>query len=135
MPFPQTKDPNNPTDLMGRPLDVGDYVAWGISRGSSGVAMSVGRIERINFTRPKIEYDWEGKPYEGSKNEPCCPPHAKRYTVAIKPLSTTSYYHSAKVYDPSRPVGERFQKNPEGIKTVTIQKVENLVKVELPDGE
>ncbi len=131
--FPKNKDPNNPTDLFDRPIDVGDYIAWPTQSGSSAATITVGRIVRINFTKPRIKYRHDGEPYEAyGEYSKACPPDAKRYTVTAQPIKYTGYYNDTE-YDPDAPEGQKIVKVP--VKLSTIQNVANLVKVDLPDGE
>lgn len=47
--FPQDKDPQSPTDILGKPLEEGDQIAW-----ASGKRLRIGTVERIRFKRRLI---------------------------------------------------------------------------------
>lgn len=111
------KDPTNPTDILDRPIQAGDYVAYPAMAGRSA-RMTVGQITSINFKIPKMGVRYDGTPYETSEfvNAPTGLEHtAKKYTVSIQPIVSTSYYWTAK--DGKKP------------KPVTIQNVENILLV------
>lgn len=109
----RSKDPNNPTDLLGRSIEVGDFVAFPTLSGRSAVT-TVGRIDKINF-KAKVpgKYNTWMDVGQGS---------AEKYTVRIQPMVSTGYYWSGEsTGEPPRPV--------------TIQKVENIVKLDVDDVE
>lgn len=121
--FPKNKDAKNPTDLLDRPIQEGDYVVWPTSAGRA-VGISVGVIEKINFK------SGDGK----------CPQHAATsYTVRVKPLKAGAKYHYTRQeeYVPAGFLGKDgkrhyFRDIGAGVKPVTVQKVNNIVKLETP---
>lgn len=109
MPYKFPRDPQNPADLIGRPITVGDYVVYPV--GSSSPGMTVGRIIEFKFKRPANPtatwyHDWIDCPQD----------QAVKYTVRIKPLVSQGGYY--------------WRKDEEGVRPVTVQKVENLVRVD-----
>jgi hypothetical protein len=106
------KDPSNPTDILDRPIAAGDYVAFPTMSGRSA-RLTVGQITKINYNR---EIKIPGR--YGTQKAPCAPQVAEWYTVQIQPMVTTSYYWTG------RHEGE-------APRPVTIQKVENIIKLEL----
>lgn len=61
-------DPQNPSDLLGRPIAAGDIVAWGTNYGHSA-AIAVCKIARIRFTK-SVNYknkevpQWQADDYQ-----------------------------------------------------------------------
>jgi hypothetical protein len=51
-------DPQNPTDLLGRPIHEGNIVAWGTTFGKSA-ALCIAVIEQIRFTREDPTSSWK----------------------------------------------------------------------------
>ena|SRR5688572_12969551 len=100
-----TNDPKNPTDLLGRPIAVGDLVAAAVMSYKAS-SMLVGKIEKINFKRrdPTQKY--------GRSFIPCPQQQAEKYTLVIEVFQTSAY--------------RRDQR------TATLQNVDNLVKLETP---
>lgn len=97
-----THDPMNPTDLMDRPIHVGDIVAWGTTYGRSP-AVAVARIKKIRFVKNACsDTGWKRREV---------PQHlADDYTLQLEIIRSTGYVHGNK------------------IKTVLI--VKNIVKLE-----
>lgn len=101
-------------DLLGKPLSVGDTVAYPAVVGRSA-KMTVGTIEDIK-TYKETRVQWRGNaPRPGERGE------TERYEVelwkaVIQPLHWTGNYWSAHSDKPAR--------------KVTITRTENLVKVE-----
>lgn len=74
-------DPRNPTDLLDRPIAVGDIVAWGTTYGRSA-ALAVCRIEKIRFVKnPCAETGWKRR--EVPQHE------ADDYTLLLDVIKTT----------------------------------------------
>ena len=100
-------DPQNPTDLMGRPIAPGDTVVWGTTYGRSA-AVAVCRIEKIRFVKnPCEETGW--------KRREVAQQDADDYTLLLDVIKTTG----SKSY--SRNGTSPFK---------TVQLVKNVVKLE-----
>lgn len=72
-------DPQNPTDLLDRPIAAGDIVAWGTVWGKSP-ALCVAKIERIRFIRKDNSY---GKAIEVEQAM------ATDYQLVLRPIKST----------------------------------------------
>jgi hypothetical protein len=72
-------DPQNPTDLLDRPIAVGDIVAWGTTYGKSP-AVAVCRIEKIRFFY---------KPDPWGPTIECDQAAALDYQLVVKLIKTT----------------------------------------------
>lgn len=118
-------DPQNPTDLLGQPIEVGDYVAWGSTWGRSP-ALGVAVIEKIRFTRD------DPRPGRYGKVE-CPKDQAESYTLRLRPIRTTGWAtwmdktgeerwvrESEVLLDP-----ERYE-----AKSKTVQLVKNVVRLD-----
>jgi hypothetical protein len=117
-------DPQNPTDLLGRPIDVGDIVAWGTTYGRSA-ALAVCVIEKIRFIRKEI-----GRVYD--KNIECDQSIAEDYQLVLRPIKSTGGTTWIK------PDGEEYREYRDGpvmppgtkAKPKTVHLVKNVVKLE-----
>lgn len=100
-------------DLFGSPIEVGDSIAWPTSAGRA-VGITVGIVTKVTFkeTRNRIS--------------------GRMYTVQAKPLKAGySGHYSNKSFKKDRKTGKYVIMEKE-ISPVTIQKVQNIVKVEVP---
>lgn len=70
-------DPQNPTDLLGRPIKVGDVVGWGTTYGKSA-ALCIATIEKIRFIRAGY-----------GKNKEVPQAQADGYQLQLRPIQTT----------------------------------------------
>jgi hypothetical protein len=128
-------DPQNPTDLLDRPIAVGDIVAWGTTWGKSP-ALCVAHIERIRFIRKGGSWN----SYSGNVEVP--QQQADDYQLVLRPIKSTGRVSVKDLADPSRSswqidLGEirddpgRFE-----VKTKTVHHVKNIVKLEpLSNGD
>jgi hypothetical protein len=118
-------DPQNPTDLLGRPIAVGDVVAWGTTWGRSP-ALAVCVIEKIRFIAKENGESW-GKNIEVDQWL------ATDYQLMLRPIKSTGdmgyvmpngdhYYEHKHGPDPEA-VGAKA-------KTKNVQLVKNVVKLE-----
>lgn len=98
-------------DMLGFKIAVGDHVAWPTSAGRA-VGMSVGQITKIN---------WKDKRSGIS---------GRMYTVQAKPLKAayTGHYYSSTKWNP---LTKKHEARPDGIPPVTIQKVQNILKIDI----
>jgi len=96
-------------DLFKQPIEVGDTIAWPTSAGRA-VGITVGRITKIT---------WKDKRNSVS---------GRMYTVQARPLKAGYSGHYSRKWDP---VTKQYDDSAE-IAPVTIQKVQNIVKVEVP---
>lgn len=129
-------DPKNPTDLLDRPIKVGDIVAWGTTFGRSA-AVCVARIDDILFKHLELgSYDtWEK----------CDQHEAEKYTLRLAPLKSTGSttipqkYHPNGYIDPAtgqlavnaRSGGiSHFEQLSDKPKVKTVHLVKNVVKLE-----
>lgn len=71
-----------PVDILGRPIKIGDIIAWGHSVGRSSSGLTIGRIEKINFS-------W--KPDMLRRAVRCDQLRATQYTISIDVIETTGY--------------------------------------------
>lgn len=117
-------DPQNPTDLLGRPIKAGDIVAWGTTYGRSA-ALCVAEIERIRFVHKPSGNSWD-------KNVECDQAIADDYQLVLRPIKSTGSVTLIKpdggeyrewVDGPTPPPGTRG-------KAKTVQLVKNVVKLE-----
>jgi hypothetical protein len=100
-------------DLFGQPLEVGDTIAWPTSAGRA-VGITVGVVTKITWkdTRNRVS--------------------GRMYTVQARPLKAGySGHYSNKSYTTDKATGKLVVTEKE-ISPVTIQKVQNIVKVEVP---
>lgn len=121
-------DPQNPTDLLDRPIAVGDIVAWGTTYGRSP-ALCVGRLEKIRFVTR------HGKGY-GPAQE-CPQAQAEDYTLRVRPIKSTGLVSATdKLGDNSWPSAQDILADPDRyeIKVKTIKLVKNIVKLEPYDA-
>jgi hypothetical protein len=108
-----------PVDMLGRPLDIGDSVAYPI--GGSSASMCVGQIETITHYKSSrscyVDGKWVLEPVLDWK-------------ARLKPLVFTGHRDVT-----DHGVDEKgeytFTPKPNGAKSVTITKVRNFVKVDL----
>jgi hypothetical protein len=119
-------DPQNPTDLMGRPIKPGDVVAWGTTYGRSA-ALAVCVIEKIRFITKENGESW-GKNIEVEQWQ------ATDYQLILRPIKSTGSVDD-KEYVPDGFVdpdtGEtRYFRKRDKAKTKTVQLVKNVVKLE-----
>jgi len=115
-------DPQNPTDLLDRPIAVGDVVAWGTTWGRSP-ALCIARIEKIRFIK-KARY---------GGNEEVPQAQADSYQLSLRPLKSTgdvTWY--------LKTTGELYYRHKHGklppeeleAKTKIVHHVKNVVKLE-----
>ena len=115
------KDPHNPTDVIGRPIAEGDFIAYPTMWGSSA-QIRIARIEKIRFKKNKIKFDYQGKPYESKYDFEDCPRHqAVKYTLYVQPIEKKD----------GRWTDRNYRDEPN--KCVTLQKVGNAVRVDPVD--
>jgi hypothetical protein len=111
-----------PIDMLGRSLDVGDTVAYPI--GGSSPSMCVAQIEKITqveqWSQRKIDGKWQSCKVLGWK-------------PTLKPVQYTGY-RETNDYVKDANGKYKLVPKPNGAKSVTITKVENLIKVELVDS-
>lgn len=131
-------DPQNPTDLLGRPIAEGDVVAWGTTHGRSA-ALCVAVIDKIRF----IQTACLGN---GWKNREVPQSMADDYTLRLRPLKSTGSVSTIdKRPGAPRPSGststrwildEDIADEPDRyeVKTKSVQLVKNIVKLEPIDG-
>lgn len=104
-------EPITPRDIIGRTLAPNDYVAYPVSVGSSN-GITVGQIVEFKFKRPA--------PGQESFHYPdlieCPQDQAWTYKARVKPLRTTAGYYDVDDWD--------------GVRPVTVSKVENLVLID-----
>jgi len=113
-------DPQNPSDLMDRPIAEGDIVAWGTTYGRSP-AVCVARVERIRY--------FMKNPNGYGKNIDCLRHQADGYQLVLEPIkSTGSVTNSAFKKDPL--TGKWTHVPLSKPKTKTIHLVKNVVKLE-----
>lgn len=111
-------DPKNPTDLLDRPIAVGDIVAWGTTYGRSP-AVCVARIDDIVFAfQPQPYGDWIK----------CSQAQAQKYTLRLKPLKSTGSVTTQEFV--KTPSGWEYVPIPGGAKVKTVHLVKNIVKLE-----
>jgi hypothetical protein len=117
-------DPQNPTDLLGRPLAAGDIVAWGTTWGRSA-ALCVAEVEKIRFIA-KDPGSWSGHNVE-------VPQHlAEDYQLILRPIKSTGSVTLIK------PDGEEYLEYRDGPtpppgtkgKAKNVKLVKNVVKLE-----
>ncbi len=77
-----SSDPQNPSDLLGQPIAVGDIVAWGTTYGRSA-AICVAEIVKIRFIRKSGEWN----SYNGNKEVDQA--QADAYTLQLRPIKST----------------------------------------------
>lgn len=133
-------DPQNPTDLLDRPIKEGDLVAWGTTYGRSP-AVCVARIHKISF---------RAKDPTGRKSSIEVPQQfAEKYTLQLQPLKSTGMtsmptkYHPRGFIDPEtgelarHPNGgtKYFETLSDKPKLKTVHLVKNVVKLEALDAE
>lgn len=132
-------DPQNPTDLLDRPIAEGDIVAWGTNYGRSP-AVCVARIEKISFRADDPS---------GRKSSIEVPRQfATRYTLQLQPLKSTGgtsipqRYHPNGYTDPQTGMLARnangtishFEALSDKPKLKTVHLVKNVVKLEPLDA-
>lgn len=116
-------DPQNPTDLLGRPISEGDYVAWGTTYGRSP-AVAVCKITKIRF----FAEQGYGKRVE------CPQQFATGYTLRLLPIKSTgsvsknTEYVSGGFKEPDGSIS--YFRDLGGVKEKTVQLVKNVVKLE-----
>jgi hypothetical protein len=117
-------DPQNPSDLLGQPIAVGDVVAWGTVWGRSP-ALCVARIEKIRFvTKNGDKFD---------KNVECSQQAAEDYQLVLRPIkSTGDVTWIDSLGEKSWVRQEDVDANPDRYeaKTKTIHHVKNIVKLD-----
>lgn len=100
-------------DLFGQPIEVGDSICWPTSAGRA-VGITVGIVTKVTFKEKRNSIS------------------GRMYTVQAKPLKAGySGHYSTKRYKKDRVTGKYIITEKE-ISPVTIQKVQNIVKVEIP---
>lgn len=117
-------DPQNPHDLLGRPISEGDIVAWGTTWGRSP-ALTVAVIDRIRFV-DKADNDY-GARKEVPRDK------AKGYQLILRPLRSTG---SATWL--LRETGEEYREYRDGPrkpheligKPVNVRLVQNVVRLD-----
>ncbi len=120
-------DPQNPSDLLGQPIAVGDIVAWGTNFDKSA-ALCVAEIEGIQFKRRSGE--WNG--YNGNKIVPQA--DAEFYTLRLRPIKSTGSVTwinketGKEAWWPSN--DPNFDWSMVEAKIKTIQHVKNIVKLD-----
>lgn len=122
-------DPQNPTDLLDRPIKVGDIVAWGTTWGRSP-AVAVARIHKIRFIAKDNGKSW-GKNIEVPQKM------AEDYQLVLEVIKSTGSVSYPTQYHPNgytRPDGSigYFEQLSDKPKLKTIQLVKNVVKLEDP---
>lgn len=123
-------DPQNPTDLLDRPIAEGDYVAWGTTFGRSP-AVAVCQIEEIRFLMKNPDY-----PVDSSKEFiPCQQHQAEKYQLRLLPIKSTGSVNMTGRYvpggfpDPDTGKTIYFEKlDRPALKTIHL--VKNVVKLE-----
>lgn len=122
-------DPKNPTDLLDRPIAVGDIVAWGTTYGRSA-AVCVAEIVDIVFSRKRPDsYDTFDK---------CARADAEKYTLRLQPLKSTGstsipqrYHPGGSYIDASGTLRSGyFEALSDKPKVKTVHLVKNVVKLE-----
>ena len=120
-------DPQNPTDLLDRPIAEGDVVAWGTTYGRSA-ALAVCVIEKIRFYRTVNSGAYS------TKRVTCPQGAAEGYTLRLRPIKSTGRvtdeeYVPGGIIDPE--TGERkFFRKLDKAKSKTVLLVKNVVKLE-----
>ena len=120
-------DPKNPSDLLGRPVAVGDVVAWGTTAGKSA-ALCIAQIAKIRFTR-----EVKTGTYPTRRKE-CPQSEAEAYTLSLRALKSTGYVTRVnKLTGEERWGSLREGDNPAEFETKlkSIQHVKNIVKLDL----
>lgn len=102
-------------DLLGYDLAVGDTVAYPAQSYGNRTHMVVGRLEKI--------IDYETKRMSGTLHQ---------WRAIIKPLEWTGHRWSGQKYNTET---HRYEKTANGPRSVTISKVENLVKVTVRNAQ
>lgn len=121
-------DPQNPTDLLDRPIAPGDIVAWGTTYGKSA-ALCIARIVRIRF----IKTSCRETNYTNVEVDQI---HADDYQLVLEPLKSTGRVTWIDSQDPTRSSwsirDEEVKRNPSryGTKKKTIQHVKNVCLLE-----
>lgn len=128
-------DPQNPCDLLGHSIAVGDVVAWATTFGRSP-AMSVSKITKIRFIK-KV----------GGKNKEVPQFAAEDYQLYLQPIKTTGMSHDMQnkrsravvnhwVYRSWIKDGQIQAGNDEWEpKSSMIQLVKNIVKLNMTEQE
>lgn len=120
-------DPQNPTDLMDRPIAVGDIVAWGTTYGRSA-AIAVCEIEKIRFVQDACAANgWKRREV---------PQHlADDYTLILRPIKSTGRVSHSYTYHPNGFVDadgytHYYEYDKSKAKPKSVQLVKNIVKLE-----
>lgn len=123
-------DPQNPSDLLGRPIKPGDIVAWATTIGKSP-AMAVARIDSIRWTRQD--------PFK-RKNVECPQLVAEDYQLRLSLIKTTRLGQSIvnRVTGETRWGWDRLTdddcRDEWAVKPSLIKLVKNVVKLEPYDS-
>lgn len=100
-------------DMLGKTIAVGDTIAWPTSAGRA-IGMTVGRITKINKKDKRNTHS------------------GRNWTISAKPIKAAydGHYYSKTKWNPET---KQHEERDDGIPAVTIQKVQNVVKVTLSD--
>jgi hypothetical protein len=125
-------DPQNPTDLLGRPIAEGDIVAWGTTYGRSP-AVCVAKITKIRFIQRENKWSRGGQEVEQAV--------ADSYTLRLQPILSTgstsspTRYHRDGWTDPADGKVKHFEPLSDKPKEKNVQIVKNIVKLDLTEDE
>lgn len=121
-------------DLLGRSLEVGDHVAYPTQRNSSTYMCVAEILEIIEWERERRTSEYIGDDPSGRRQFKYGTVMETQWKVRLQPLFFTDYRSTDKWgYDDDG----NYKKLAENIapKPVVVEKIRNLVKVELPYGE
>lgn len=121
MSFPRSKNPSNPTDILGQPIAEGDRIAYATAY-QRGARLNVGTITTLRFLKRDNTKGF------GAEVE-CLPADAEWYSITAKPEVWTGSRCSAGYYDESKPIGSGWVPDPSMARAAAINKVENIIKV------